>query len=270
MRVTKIAIAVLIVIGAVQFRAQAVSAAPSPAPSQPHVSPSPPSQGAQPQSLPLRFSSRIEAAKMHIDTTPVRRTSVPLANLPSQAGTNVLVSYAAQVDFSETAIAYDPTAHANLEAGANNVTNNTSFPGGFNSSNSGAAWGISNPNVPSAPPNTFGSDPGIVFDGSGNLYYSFVSANSDASSVELVVQSSMTKGVSWSNPIVVDGPNSNMDKPLLGVDSTSGSPFYNRKYLGYDYANGNLRFAFSDDGVNWTRTSVYSTNNTQIWRLSRC
>lgn len=240
------------------------SASPGTSPSPSHSTASSAHQETTPTFVPT-YSSRVAAIKAHTYHGPVRRTSAPLATAPSQAGTNVLVSYQGQVDFAETAVSYDPIAHANLEAGANNVTNASSFPGGFYTTNSGTSWGITNPNPPTAPPNTFGSDPGIAFDGSGNLYYSFISGNSDASSLELVVQLSTTQGASWTAPVIVDGPNSLVDKPLDAADTTSGSPFYNRKYLGYDYANGFLYVAYSDDGIKWSRTQVAtSTKSTLI------
>lgn len=205
------------------------------------------------------YSGLISAAKNHINLGPVRRSIVAGPRLASQAGTNILVSYSGATNFSETAVSYDPTAHTNLEAGANDVTTSTPSPGGFYSPNSGAAWGISSPNRPTSPPNTFGGDPGIAYDGNGVVYYSFVSGNADASSIELVVESSTNKGVSWNAPVVADGPSPYVDKPFIAVDTNPLSVFFNRKYVGYDYANGSMLVTYSDNGTTWTKTTVYTS-----------
>jgi hypothetical protein len=161
---------------------------------------------------------------------------------PPAVGTNVRVSPADNNHYSETFVAYDQTAHANMLAGSNTIT--STRMASASSHDSGASWPNANP-VTSPPVNHFGSDPGPVFNSSGSAYYTYIDVERAPSTgnlvgLQLLVNSSSNKGDTWNTtPLArLDSNGQNPDKPLPAVDWTTGL-FGNRMYVAYDN-NGDL------------------------------
>jgi len=62
-------------------------------------------------------------------------------------------------------------------------------------------------------------------------------------------------GLTWSNPILIDGPQSGFDKNWIACDNSAASPYYGNCYVSWDDANnGGLIYVSvsSDGGVTWS------------------
>ncbi len=110
----------------------------------------------------------------------------------------------------------------------------------------------------SGTPYAWDSDPGITVDADGNFYVVVLSLPEDASTSGIFVFKSSDGGVSWSGPYTVVDENSGVfeDKELIACDRVPDSPHLGNLYVAwtrfYDYINGGINFAFSQDGgVTW-------------------
>jgi len=122
--------------------------------------------------------------------------------------------------------------------------------------------------------NTFGItfDPGIDYDNSGNLYFSFGGAPLSRNYPNSVAVSKSTDGVNWSTPVAVtynQGKNFD-DKYYIAVDRSS-SAFANRIYVSWDRNSGFnqiLYIAYSaDGGATWSAPIKVNDGTTKFERV---
>lgn len=83
---------------------------------------------------------------------------------------------------------------------------------------------------------------------------------------QAVLISSSKDGISWNNPIVVSdaGRTGYYDKPWIGCDNTSTSPFYGNCYVSWDDFNLGDQLEMStstDGGATWATKKTTSGNN---------
>src|SRR5262249_59116862 len=115
------------------------------------------------------------------------------------------------------------------------------------------AWchGVDSPLPP--PLNTsngsrFGSDPSLVFDTRGNLFYSYIvvffGAGNGINGTELAVAKSTDGGKTFSGTTFFSfsgGSNHFNDKPMITADRSISSPFRDNIYVAWDAASGGFR-----------------------------
>ena len=172
------------------------------------------------------------------------------------AGANVDVSNECGPQ-SETYITLN-TRHSKVLAGGSNEIFRLPMRGYF-SSDGGANWG--GVDLPLPPPlsgtndTRFGSDPSLAFDGSGNLYYSYIVVffgnGNGVNGTEMAVARSTDGGQTYPNTTFFgfqSGSNHFNDKPMITADLNSGNV-----YLAWDAASGGssgggIRVAHSTDG----------------------
>jgi hypothetical protein len=141
----------------------------------------------------------------------------------------------------------------------------------FYSSDGGATWGYSCPpddaayglNCSAFGGGTFGSDPALSWDTSGNVFLEymllcFTSPNTYRYSV--VVAKSTNGGASWAAQGIVksswSSPGTVEDKNFYAIDTNAGSPFFGRHYTCWD-RNNDEKFAYSTNGgASWTETNL--------------
>ena len=191
------------------------------------------------------------------------------------AGTNVDVSNECGPQ-SETFIAINPSNPNQLAAGSNEIFR---LPmRAFFSSDGGKTWGGADvPLPPSIGTNgfDFGSDPGVAFDSSNNLFYSFIVvffANGIGQSIkgtEMAVARSTDGGRTWPQVAFFDfngGTNHFNDKPMITADANLNSPFRDSIYVAWDAASGGspgggVRFGRSrDHGATFTTRRIDDPN----------
>jgi len=194
---------------------------------------------------------------------------------PRIAGTNVDVSNECGPQ-SETFIAINPSNPKQLAAGSNEIFR---LPmRAYFSSDGGKTWGgVDVPLPPSIGTNgfDFGSDPGVAFDSSNNLFYSFIVvffANGVGQSIkgtEMAVARSTDGGRIWPQVAFFDfngGTNHFNDKPMIATDANLNSPFRDSIYVAWDAASGGspgggVRFGRSrDHGATFTTSRIDDPN----------
>lgn len=184
---------------------------------------------------------------------------------PLSVGTNVDVSNEDGPQ-SETSITVNPNNPDMLVGGSNEIFR---LPmRGYFSSDGGNSWGAVD--LPLPPPATtngtdFGSDPGVAFDTSGNVYYSYIVVffNRSFTSIqgtEMAVAKSSDGGKTWPQVTFFNfnsGTGKFNDKPMIAVDTNPLSPFRDSVYVAWDNTSFNagksstnnaLLFARSTDG----------------------
>src|ERR1700686_1298423 len=197
----------------------------------------------------------------------------------SFAGTAPVSSSSTNVDVSnecgpqsETFIAIN-TSHPRMIAGGSNEIFRLPMRGYF-STDSGASWGGVDlplpPNPQGANSINFGSDPGLAFDGSGNLYYSYIvvffGAGAGVNGTEMAVAHSTDGGKSYPQVTFFSyssGGDHFNDKPMIAADSNpkTQSPFAGNVYVAWDAASGGS----SGGGIRFGR----STDHGQTFTVSR-
>jgi hypothetical protein len=172
--------------------------------------------------------------------------SVGVANSSLSAGANVDASNECGPQ-SETYITLNPNHPAILTAGSNEIFR---LPmRGYFSSDNGSSWaGVDLPLPPAIGANgvDFGSDPSLVFDTRGNVFYSyiviFISANfGGINGTEMAVARSTNGGRSYPGVTYFSfqsGQNHFNDKPMITADTNLLSPFRDNVYLAWDAASG--------------------------------
>jgi hypothetical protein len=100
------------------------------------------------------------------------------------------------------------------------------------------------------------TDPAIVYDAKHKLWLAEVLGMSGTTGAAVLVSSS-TDGITWNNPHTVSTvePGGFYDKPWIGCDSTSTSPFYGNCYVTWDdFAQGDLleMSTSKDGGKTWS------------------
>jgi hypothetical protein len=185
------------------------------------------------------------------------------------AGTSLAVSGNVDVSNecgpqSETYIAINPAAPANLAGGSNEIFR-LAMRGYFSIDGGGTWGGVDLPLPPAIGANgiDFGSDPSLAFDSRGNLYYSYVvvffSSGNGINGTQMAVAKSTDGGKSYPSVSYFSfsgGQNHFNDKPMITTDTNAGSPFRDRVYVAWDAANGGstgggIRVAYSNDGANF-------------------
>ncbi len=176
-------------------------------------------------------------------------------------GPNVDVSNEAGPQ-SETSVSINPLNPKDIVGGSNEIFR---LPmRGYFSSDGGQTWGAVD--LP-LPPNTknsavnFGSDPGVAWDASGNVYYSYIvvffNQNFHAvTATEMAVARSGDGGRTWTATFfgLTTGTSLFNDKPYIAVDTNPSSPFFGRVYVAWDRTdNGvsthnNIMVSSSADG----------------------
>jgi hypothetical protein len=170
---------------------------------------------------------------------------------------------------SETYITLNSRKPKNLAGGSNEIFRDpmrayTSFDGG-------SSWtGV---DAPLPPPlsgtndSRFGSDPSLVFDSRGNLFYSYIvvffGGGNGVNGTELAVAKSTDSGKSFPAATFfsfASGGDHFNDKPMITADTNVSSPFRDNIYVAWDAASGGssaggIRVARSTDhGANFTVT----------------
>src|SRR5216684_2798707 len=120
---------------------------------------------------------------------------------------------------------------------------------GYFSSDSGSSWGgVDLPLPPAIGANgvDFGSDPTLVFDTRGNVFYGYIvvffSANfGGINGTEMAVARSADGGKTYPNVTFFSfegGENHFNDKPMITTDLNAASPFRDNVYIAWDAASG--------------------------------
>jgi hypothetical protein len=190
-------------------------------------------------------------------------------------GTNVDVSNECGPQ-SETFIAINPNNPNQLAAGSNEIFR---LPmRAYFSSDGGKTWGGADVPLPPAIGTNgidFGSDPGVAFDSSNNLYYSNIvvffgnGVGHSIKGTEMAVARSTDGGRSWPQVTFFDfsgGTDHFNDKPMITTDSNRRSRFRDSVYVAWDAASGGsaaggVRFARSrDHGASFTSLRIDDPN----------
>jgi len=100
------------------------------------------------------------------------------------------------------------------------------------------------------------TDPAIVYDAKHKLWLAEVLGMTGTTGAAVLVSSS-TDGITWNNPskVSVVEPGGFYDKPWIGCDTTSTSPFYGNCYVTWDdFAQGDLleMSTSKDGGKTWS------------------
>jgi len=166
---------------------------------------------------------------------------------PAKSGAAGSVKVGANVDMSseegpqsETSIAIAPPNPSRLVGGSNEIFR---LPmRGYFSGDGGSTWGAVD--LPLPPPIAqngfdFGSDPGVAWDATGNVYYSYIvvffSAGGSINGTEMAVARSSDGGKSWTATYFnLGGPGQFNDKPMIAVDTNPSSPNFNTIYVAWD------------------------------------
>src|SRR5690348_935047 len=171
---------------------------------------------------------------------------------------------------SETYITLNPSRSSTLAAGSNEILRDPMR--GYFSSDGGSTWGgvdLPLPAAQGANGHRFGSDPSLVFDTQGNVFYSYIVVffgnGNGINGTEMAVARSGDGGKTY--PFVnffsfSGGQDHFNDKPMITADTNAKSPFKDNVYVAWDAANGGsssagLRFARSSDhGATFTVTRI--------------
>ena len=206
-------------------------------------------------------------AKFGSDPAPGSTTSLA-------AGPNVDVSNECGPQ-SETFITINPSNTNVLAAGSNEIFRDPMR--GYFSSDGGNTWG--GVDVPLPPPlqgtndHRFGSDPGVAFDTSGNLFYSYIVVffgnGNGINGTEMAVARSTDGGHTYPSTTFFSfqsGANHFNDKPMITTDKSAASPFRDNVYVAWDAASGGSKGGgvlvgrSSDHGASFAVTRVDATN----------
>lgn len=193
------------------------------------------------------------------------------------AGASNSASVGANVDVSnecgpqsETYITVNTMKANNLAAGSNEIFR---LPmRAYSSFDGGSTWsGADAPLPPAKGANgtDFGSDPSLVFDTQGNLFYSYIvvffGGGHGINGTEMAVAKSTNGGMSFPSATFFSfsgGTDHFNDKPMITADRNPNSPFRDNIYVAWDAASGGstgggIRVATSSDhGATFTATRV--------------
>ncbi len=162
---------------------------------------------------------------------------------------------------SETYITLNPVSSKSLAAGSNEIFRDPMR--GYFSTDNGSTWG--GVDVPLPPPlqgandTRFGSDPSLVFDSRGNLFYSYIvvyfGGGNGIDGTQMAVARSADGGMSYPQLTLFafqSGENHFNDKPMITSDTNPASPFRDRVYVAWDAASGGNT---ADGGIHLARSS---------------
>src|SRR3989442_10991482 len=147
---------------------------------------------------------------------------------------------------SETFITINPASSKMLAAGSNEIFRDPMR--GYFSSDGGSTWGgvdLPLPAAPGANGHRFGSDPSLVFDTQGNVFYSYIVVffgnGNGINGTEMAVARSRDGGKTYpfANYFSFSGGENHFnDKPMIAADTNPSSPFRDNVYLAWDAAIG--------------------------------
>src|SRR5258706_10573728 len=148
---------------------------------------------------------------------------------------------------SETYITINPAAAKSLAAGSNEIFRDPMR--GYFSTDSGTTWGGVDVPLPAPLQGTndsrFGSDPSLVFDTRGNLFYSYIvvffGGGNGVDGSEMAVARSSDGGQSYGQVNFFgfqSGSNHFNDKPMITANTNASSPFRDNIYAAWDAAVG--------------------------------
>ena len=187
------------------------------------------------------------------------------------AGSNVDVSNECGPQ-SETYITLNTSRPRVLAGGSNEIFRDPMR--GYFSSDGGLTWGGVDVPLPAPPQGTndsrFGSDPSLVFDTRGNLFYSYIvvffGGGNGVDGSEMAVARSSDGGQSYGQVNFFgfqSGSNHFNDKPMITADTNASSPFRDNIYVAWDASSGGsatsggIRLATSTDhGASFSMTRV--------------
>ncbi len=162
-----------------------------------------------------------------------------------QVTTNVLPQ-------NEPTIAVNPLNSENLLVGANDPSPGFDWLGTYSSTDGGASWtrGLI-PVTGVLAGFDAASDPSVVFDGSGNVYYAGLAFNIQSGTPvngSVFVSKSTDGGVSFSQTTLVSAESSRVfnDKPLVTVDSSTGKLFVS--WTRFTSSRGDIMVSYSSNG----------------------
>jgi len=162
---------------------------------------------------------------------------------------------------SETFITINPGSSKSLAAGSNEIFRDPMRA--YFSTDGGSTWGAVDAPLP--PPlqgthdSRFGSDPSLVFDSRGNLFYGYIvvyfGGGNGVDGSHMAVARSTDGGKSYPQLTLFgfqSGSNHFNDKPMITADANPASPFRDRVYIAWDAASGGNA---SDGGIRLARSS---------------
>ncbi len=208
-------------------------------------------------------------SKFQLVSSPSFKPAVFGPTTTTVVGSNVDVSNE-QGPQSETSITINPDNPKQIVGGSNEIFR---LPmRGYFSSDGGSTWGAVDLPLPANTQNShinFGSDPGVAWDGSGNVFYSYIVVffNQNFAAVtatEMAVARSSDGGRTWTSTYfgLTTGSSLFNDKPYIGVDTNPASPFFDRIYVAWDRidsgvsTHNNIMESFSKDGGRTFSTPV--------------
>ena len=170
---------------------------------------------------------------------------------------------------SETFITLNPGQPRNLAGGSNEIFRDPMRA--YASFDDGSSWAGVDAPLPPALNGThdtrFGSDPSLVFDTKGDLFYSYIvvffGGGKGVDGTELAVAKSTNGGKSFDSATFFNfsgGSDHFNDKPMITADHNLSSPFRDNIYVAWDAASGGsssggIRVATSrDQGATFTVT----------------
>jgi len=162
---------------------------------------------------------------------------------------------------SETFITINPGSSKSLAAGSNEIFRDPMRA--YFSTDGGSTWGAVDAPLPPPLQGTndtrFGSDPSLVFDSRGNLFYSYIvvyfGAGNGVDGTQMAVARSTDGGKSYAHLTLFgfqSGSNHFNDKPMITADANPASPFRDRVYVAWDAASGGNAI---DGGIRLARSS---------------
>ena len=162
---------------------------------------------------------------------------------------------------SETYITINPASSKFLAAGSNEIFRDPMR--GYFSFDGGSTWGAVDAPLPPPLQGTndtrFGSDPSLVFDSRGNLFYSYIvvyfGAGNGVDGSQMAVARSIDGGKSYPQLTLFgfqSGSNHFNDKPMITADVNPASPFRDRIYVAWDASSGGNA---TDGGIRLARSS---------------
>jgi hypothetical protein len=148
---------------------------------------------------------------------------------------------------SETYITLNPAHPKSLAGGSNEIFRDPMR--GYFSSDGGLTWG--GVDAPLPPPlqgtndSRFGSDPSLVFDTRGNLFYSYIvvffGGGNGVDGSQMAVARSTDGGQTYAQAnffMFQSGSNHFNDKPMITADANTASPYRDNIYVAWDASSG--------------------------------
>ncbi len=197
-----------------------------------------------------------EKAQRLLNTTSLPPCGTSSGNYSD--GTNVDMSNEATPQ-SETSIAINPSNSSQIVGGSNEIfclpmRGYFSTQGG----KSGSWQAVDLPLPPALATNgqDFGSDPGVAWDGAGNVFYVYIVVFFNRTfhaiqGTEMAVARSSDQGQHWKATFFNQnaGTGKFNDKPMITVDTNPSSPHFNTVYVAWDNASFNQGKSSNNDVI---------------------